>query len=208
MSWSLPAAPRDTLTAVPTEDASDASGGISGGGTRTPPAELYRRLGIIEELYIRYGDGLSTIRACRLIPGPVPNTRIELPLSTRRRYVRAIERMWAIQDKSERESKRPDFVRFVRSVIRRAEAKGQHQAVLRGLELYAKVIGLYAPEPAGSSSAPPAESFEGWTVEEMDAYQAMKARARGEATVLKLVVGGGSNGKANGTNGKANGGAR
>lgn len=173
-------------------------------GPRVGAAEIRRRLTIVEETYLRYGTAPSTIRAIASIPGPGKGNAPAIPLSirTRRRYVRAVEKLWALQDRDERwEQRRKDFLRFLRSVIRRAEGKGQTAVVVRGLELLAKVQGLHGPEVLEvHATVTGGEDFEGWTVEEIDAYQAAKARARGlNGTGLKLLPGG--NGKTNGRNG-------
>lgn len=171
-------------------------------GDKASHAEVLRRLHLIEELYLRYGARAATIRAAATLP---PATKdgpaLQLSLATRRRYVSAIEARWRKEDAEAKPHQRADFIRFVRSVLRRAEARGDAGAVMQGLRLLANVLGLKNAEVvevhAVHQAAPADEDLTRLTVDELLHYRALRGKAKRNGVHVEAGKPSGANGASN-----------
>jgi hypothetical protein len=145
----------------------------------------------------------ATVRQCRVLPGAAgpdgrPGQPVALSAITVRRYCRKIEARWALEDVEKRPNEKRRLSRMVRAQIRKALAAGAHGAAMRGIEMLARLHGLFAPDVLEVCEQEQGSRFAGWSLEDIETYQALKARLRGGAPGPVLAPAAGSNGKSSG----------
>lgn len=150
------------------------------GGTSTSDSEQLFRLRVVEQAIIDGKRGGQIREALKDVGRDIPYSTVE-------RYMRRVRDKWAHEDSLLRPIWRERQMRKLHDVADRLERGGHWGHWIACQKLIADLEGNLAPVKVEHKNV---EEFDGWTVEELEAYVASKGQVRPE----RFVEGGGAAG--------------